>query len=122
MFFVGILASVYPGSILEGPVNWFIFWLFTVLSIALFITGIVFAITGPPENERKVIEKAIEKAIEGETFNYIVKLCPYCGSANIKSAVVEKADTSEERNTLGFIEKYLFNCDTCKSTWFALKK
>jgi len=64
----------------------------------------------------------LESDKDRETFSYISTLCPYCGSVNIKSAIVEKADTSEKRKSLGFTKKFLFNCDGCKSTWFAVEK
>ena len=117
LFIFGFLASLSGQSMWEGTPNWFTFWLFAMLSIGLLIYGIILAIKGSPEDE-----EIIEKATKGETFNYIVNLCPYCGSANIKSTVVDKANTPEEKKTQGFTEKYLSDCDNCKSTWFAVEK
>jgi len=87
LFFVGILASVYPGSILEGPVNWFIFWLCTVLSIALFIIGIVFTFIGLI-GKKGEIKKGEDEIIDYKTITCAKcntevsegnKTCPKCG-------------------------------------------
>ncbi|MFC1846496.1 hypothetical protein ACFLYS_00345 [Chloroflexota bacterium] len=90
LFFVGILASVYPGSILEGPVNLFIFWLFTVLSIALCIIGIVFIFIGLILNlgEERGNKKGDDEIIDYSSINCAKcnteisesdKTCPKCG-------------------------------------------
>ncbi len=74
LFFIGILASVYPGSILEGPVNWFIFWLFTVFSFVLFIIGIVFIII-------KLIQKRAELVLDkDESIGYKTITCAKCNT------------------------------------------
>lgn len=126
LFFVGILASVYPGSILEGPVNWFIFWLFTVLSITLFITGIVFGIVfaskASLEKERKAIKKVIEGKGAGETFSYITNECPYCKSSTIEGGIIYRASNDEERKTLGFKTKWQRACLKCMAKWVELEK
>ena len=59
---------------------------------------------------------------DSETFNYISTLCPYCDSPYMKKAILEKADNSEQRKTIGYKKKYLFKCEACNSTWFALEK
>ena len=46
LFIVGFIVSIYPQSILEGTPDWTVYWLFTSLSIVLFITGIVFLVIG----------------------------------------------------------------------------
>jgi hypothetical protein len=88
LFFVGILASVYPGSILEGPVNWFIFWLFTVLSFVLFIIGSVFIIIRLIQKRAELVldkDEIIEhRTISCAKCNTEVsegdKTCPSCGA------------------------------------------
>ena len=88
LFFVGILASVYPGSILEGPVNWFIFWLFTVLSFVLFIISSVFIIIRLIQKRAELVldkDEIIEhRTISCAKCNTEVsegdKTCPSCGA------------------------------------------
>lgn len=128
LFIFGFIISIYPQSMWEGTPNPIIFWLFTVLSIGLFIIGVVFAVkTFQKEAREKIlaeseVTKLVESSKDSETFNYISTICPYCGSANMKSTLVEKADNQEEKKTLGFTKKYLFDCDVCKSTWFVVVK
>jgi len=97
------------------------------VTLPLFMAGIIIYAASSKEWRRELAEIENREGIlpeprKGETFNYIVKLCPYCGSANIKSTIVDKANTPEEKKTQGFTEKYLFDCDNCKSTWFAVEK
>jgi hypothetical protein len=55
LFFVGTVASD-PSSIFGGPRDMTIYWLFTGLSIALFIIGIVFAFIGLIRKKREIKE------------------------------------------------------------------
>ena len=74
LFVFGILASVYPGSILEGPVNWFIFWLFGVFSIILFSVGSFFIII-------RLIQKRAELVLDkDETIVYKTITCAKCNT------------------------------------------
>jgi hypothetical protein len=74
LFFVGILASVYPGSILEGPVNWFIFFLFGAFSIILFAVGSFFIII-------RLIQKRAELVLDkDEIIDYTTITCAKCNT------------------------------------------
>lgn len=122
LFFVGIFISIYPHSLWEGPINWFIFWLFTSLSIALFIIGIVFGIVFASKASLEKERKAIEGKGAGETFNYSINRCPYCNSPTIEGGIIYRASDDEERKTLGFKTKWQRVCLKCKSKWISMEK
>lgn len=111
-------------------------FLFVSVTLPLLVAGIVIFIAPSKEERRKLAEIEERERIlteseklkftvsneDRETFNYIVNLCPFCGSPNMKKTIIQEANNPEERKSIGFTQKFLFNCDNCKSTWFAVVK
>ena len=88
LFIFGIITSLSGQSFWEGTPNWFIFWLFTVLSFVLFIIGSVFIIIRLIQKRAELVldkDEIIEhRTISCAKCNTEVsegdKTCPSCGA------------------------------------------
>ena len=111
-----ILVPYFIYTLISGSGNMgfiIVLYFLPVIGIPLFIAGVISIYKAfRPQAFRK----------EGETFNYLTTLCPYCKSKNINDALMKVAKDSKQREALGFNRKLFFNCRACGANWFALEQ
>jgi len=117
LFILGFIITVTRQGIFTGKPPDVVFWLFTVLSIALFITGIVFIFIRSIEKVR-----VMEGEGEGEVFDYNITKCPYCNSYDIEGGVMYQGKTNKENQQVGCGITRRYRCLKCMAKWISVDK